>query len=106
MGSFHFGELKYVNNFQIYDVDNSDLSQSLSLVNMMLMLELFYLGLYFHFASSNYELDPNSNYNPNAAIENCDGPESNQLSEKECFCYGEPENDMEYSICKESGVVM
>ena len=87
-------------------VFNSDLSRSLSLFNMMLMLELFYLGLYFHFASSNYELDPNSNYNQNAAIKDCNGPESNQLSEKECFCYSEPENDMEYSICKESGVVM
>ena len=70
------------------------------------MLELFYLGLYFHFASSNYELDPSSNYNPNAAIEDCNWPESNQLSQKKCFCYSEPENDMEYSICKESGVVM
>ena len=76
----------------------------------MLLLEFFYLGLVFglvlHFANSNYELDPNSNFNPNAAIEDCKSPESNQLSEKACFCYGKPENDMEYSLCKDSGEVI
>ena len=74
----------------------------------MLLVEFFFVGLDLPFANSNYEYDPNSNYNYNATIEDCDGPESGQLSE--CFCYDEPETDIPYSICKESvspsGMVM
>ena len=73
---------------------------------MMSFIEFFCLGLFLHFARSNYELNPNSNYNSNLAIEDCNLPKSNQLSEKECLCYDEPENDMEYSICKDSGALM
>ena len=65
---------------------------------MISFIELLYLGLVLHFASANYEydyseFDPKSNYNSNEAIE-------------DCICYDEPENEMEYSICKESGTVM
>ena len=78
---------------------------------MTSLLEFFCLGLFLQFASSNFEYDysdsdPNSNYNSNVANEDCNGPKSNQLSEKECFCYAEPENDIDYSICKDSGAVM
>ena len=45
-------------------------------------------------------MDPDSNYDSNVTIEDCDGLESNQLSENECFCKDESENDIEYSICK------
>ena len=78
----------------------------------MLLVVFFFVGLALPFASSNYEYnyDPNSNYNHNATIEDCDGPESYQVSENECFCYDEPENDMDYGICQKplgpSGVVM
>ena len=80
-------------------------------VNMISFIEFLYLGLFLHFACANNEydyseFDPNSNYNSNEAIEDCNEPESNQNSENGCFCYDEPENDMEYSICKESGKVI
>ena len=73
---------------------------SLSSVNMMMLVEILFVGLVLPFANSNYEYDydPNSNYNSNATIEDCD----DKLSENECFCYDEQEADIPYSICKES----
>ena len=79
---------------------------------MISFIEFLYLGLVLHFTSANYheydysEFDPNSKYNSDETIEDCNEPESNQNSENGCFCYDEPENDMAYSICKESGTVM
>ena len=78
----------------------------------MLLVEFLFVGLLLPFANSNYEYDydPNSNYDSNAKIEDCNGPENNKLSENECFCYNKPETDIPYSICKESvlpsGMVM
>ena len=71
---------------------------------MISLVEFLFVGLILPFANSNYEYDydPNSNYDSNAMIEDCDGPESDQLSETNCFCYDEPETDIPYSICKES----
>ena len=67
----------------------------------MLLVEFYFVGLILPFANSNYEYDydPNSNYDPNVTIEDCNGPET---SENGCFCYDEPETDIPYSICKES----
>ena len=78
---------------------------------MISFKEFLYLGLVLHFALANYEydyseFDLNSNYNSKEAIEDCSEPENNKNSENGCFCYDEPENDIEYSICKESGRVM
>ena len=71
---------------------------------MMLLVEFYFVGLILPFANSNYEYDydPNSNYDPNAMIEDCNGLESDQHSENSCFCYDEPETTIPYSICKES----
>ena len=70
----------------------------------MLLVDFFFVGLFLPFANSNYEYDydQNSNYNSNGTIEDCNGPESDQLSENTCFCYDEPETNVPYSICKES----
>ena len=76
----------------------------------MLMVEFFFVGLVLPLANSNYEYqgneyldeydyDPNSNYDPNVMIEDCNGTKT---SENSCFCYDEPETDIPYSICKES----
>ena len=88
----------------------------------MLLVEFYFVGLILPFANSNYEYDydpnsnyeydydPNSNYYPNVTIEDCNGPENDQLSKTNCFCYDAPETDIPYSICKESvllsGMVM
>ena len=78
---------------------------------MMLLVEFLFVALFLPLANSNYEYDydPNSSYDSNAIIENCNGPESDQLSET-CFCYDKPETDNPYSICKKStllsGMVM
>ena len=71
---------------------------------MMLLVEFYFVGLILPFANSNYEYDydPNSNYDSNAMIEDCNGPENDQLSKTNCFCYDAPETDIPYSICKES----
>ena len=84
----------------------------------MFLVEFFFVGLVLPLANSNYEYqgneyldeydyDPNSNYDPNVTIEDCNGPET---SENGCFCYNEPETNIPYSICKESvlpsGMVM
>ena len=71
---------------------------------MMLLVNFFFVGLFLHFANSNfeYDYDQNSNYNSNGTIEDCNGPESDQLSKNTCFCYDEPETNIPYSICKES----
>ena len=84
---------------------------SLSSANIMFLLEFFFVGLVLPFANSNYEYDydPNSNYDSNAMIEECNGADSDQLSENNCFCYDEPETNIPYSICKDvlpSGMVM
>ena len=63
---------------------------------MMLLVEFFFVGLFLPFANSN------SNYDLNGMIEDCNGSESDQLSENTCFCYDEPETNIPYSICKES----
>ena len=68
---------------------------------MMLLVDFFFV---LPFAISNYneyDYDSNSNYNSNARIEDCsgNGPESDQLSENNCFCYDEPEVDIPYVIC-------
>ena len=96
---------KYKNNLQIYDtIGNLDSSGDIIViskqVNMMMLVEIFFVGLVLPFANSNYDYDydPNSNYNSNATIEDC----NDKLSENECFCYDEPEADIPYSICKES----
>ena len=70
----------------------------------MLLVDFFFVGLFLPFANSNYEYDydQNSNYGLNGTIEDCNGPESDQLSENTCFCYDEPETNIPYSICKES----
>ena len=69
----------------------------------MLLVKFFFVVMILPFANSNYEYDynPNSNYDPNAMIEDCNGPET---SENSCFCYDKPETDVPYSICKESVV--
>ena len=80
---------------------------SLSSVKIMFLVEFFFVGLFVPFANSNYEYDygSNSNYDPNAMIEECDGADSDQLSENNCFCYDEPETDISYSICKKSALL-
>ena len=74
----------------------------LAFVNLKSLSEFFclglVLGLVLHFASSNF--DPISNYDSNLTIEDCDGLESNQLSENKCFCDDNLENDIEFGICK------
>ena len=68
----------------------------------MILSEFFFVGFILQIARSNY--------NTNAPIDDCNGPESDQLSDNKCFCYDGPENDMDYSICKDvsgpSGVIM
>ena len=78
----------------------------------MLLVDFFFVGLSLPFVNSNYEYDydQNSIHNLNGTIQDCNGPESDQLSENNCFCYDEPETKIPYSICKESvlpsGMVM
>ena len=103
---------KTICKFMIFVVIKISHGTSISSEKMMLLVEFYFVGLILPFANSNYEYDydPNSNYDSNAMIEDCNGPENDQLSKTNCFCYDAPETDIPYSICKESvllsGMVM
>ena len=66
----------------------------ISIINMEAFLyKTIFVGLLVTLVNSNYSGPWDDNQ------EDCDHPEN--MKEKECFCYTTPENDFEYSICKE-----
>ena len=59
---------------------------------MMMQFKILLLVLIFHIVHSNFEMDSSTSH------ESCVEPDET-TSESNCFCYNEPEKDVEYSIC-------
>ena len=59
---------------------------------MMMQFKILLLVLIFHIVHSNFEMDSTTSH------ESCVEPDET-TSESNCFCYNEPEKDVEYSIC-------
>ena len=52
----------------------------------------------FNFASSNYDGAPTFE-------DNCQNQATSSNLQKDCFCYGEPENDLDFTICNIQGII-
>ena len=59
-----------------------------------MLREILCIMSLFSFASSNYDGAPTFE-------ENCQNQATSSNLQKDCFCYGEPENDLDFRICND-----
>ena len=67
---------------------------------MLLWFKYLLLALTLNLVDSNYEI---ANFDSIENSESCIEPEE-ATPESNCYCYNKPENDFEYTICKEPSV--